>query len=96
MSACTNANARNSPYRLCAGGGNSGHECRRARRPVKGLCEIARLVDDGLPSHHLAAIGLSLWLILIHIAEITVWRLFYFWQGCMPDAESAFYFAGVT
>jgi hypothetical protein len=30
------------------------------------------------------------------MAEITVWRLFYFWQGCMPDAESAFYFAGVT
>ena len=45
----------NCPHRLCAGGGNSGHECRRARRPVKGLCEIARLVDDGLPSHHLAA-----------------------------------------
>jgi hypothetical protein len=35
-------------------------------------------------------------LILIHLAEITVWGLFYFWQGCLPDAESAFYFAGVT
>jgi len=48
--------------------------------------------------HHITwlLIGLSLWLILIHIAEIAVWRLFYFWQGCMPDAESAFYFAGVT
>jgi Ion channel len=22
--------------------------------------------------------------------------LFYFWQGCLPDAESAFYFSAVT
>ena len=35
-------------------------------------------------------------LILIHLAEITVWGMFYFWQHCLPDAESAFYFAGVT
>jgi len=35
-------------------------------------------------------------LILIHLAEITVWGMFYFWQNCLPDAESAFYFAGVT
>ena len=41
-------------------------------------------------------IALTWWLILIHLAEISVWALFYFWQGCLPDAESAFYFAGVT
>jgi len=35
-------------------------------------------------------------LILIHVAEITVWALFYLWRGCLPDAESAFYFSGVT
>lgn len=35
-------------------------------------------------------------LILIHLAEISVWGSFYYWQECMPDAESAFYFAGVT
>jgi hypothetical protein len=35
-------------------------------------------------------------LILIHVAEITVWALFYLWGGCLPDAESAFYFSGVT
>jgi hypothetical protein len=33
---------------------------------------------------------------LIHLVEISVWGLFYFWQGCLPDAESAFYFSGVT
>jgi hypothetical protein len=36
------------------------------------------------------------WLILIHLAEISVWALFYLWADCLPDAESAFYFAGVT
>jgi len=35
-------------------------------------------------------------LILIHLIEIMVWGLFYWWQRCMPDAESAFYFSGVT
>jgi len=41
-------------------------------------------------------IGLALFLILIHLAEIAVWGLFYFWQGCLPDLETAFYFSGVT
>ena len=36
------------------------------------------------------------WLILIHGVEITVWALFYWWKKCLPSAESAFYFSGVT
>jgi hypothetical protein len=35
-------------------------------------------------------------LILVHGAEISIWALFYLWEGCLPDAESAFYFSGVT
>jgi hypothetical protein len=35
-------------------------------------------------------------LVMIHVAEIAVWALFYLWAGCLPDAESAFYFSGVT
>jgi ion channel len=34
------------------------------------------------------------WLLIL--IEISVWGLFYFWRECLPDAESAFYFAGVT
>jgi ion channel len=41
-------------------------------------------------------IGLTCWLLLVHLLEIAVWALFYFWQGCLPDAGSAFYFSGVT
>jgi hypothetical protein len=35
-------------------------------------------------------------LVLIHTIEIAVWALFYVWRECLPDAESAFYFSGVT
>lgn len=35
-------------------------------------------------------------LILLHTLEIGVWALYYYWQGCLPDAETAFYFSGVT
>ena len=41
-------------------------------------------------------IRVTWWLIMIHLAEISIWALFYYWQECMPDVESAFYFAGVT
>ena len=36
------------------------------------------------------------WLILLHLTEISVWALFYWWRGCMPNAEAAFYFSGAT
>jgi voltage-gated potassium channel Kch len=36
------------------------------------------------------------WLLLLHLAEITLWALFYLWRGYLPDAEAAFYFSGVT
>ena len=41
-------------------------------------------------------IRLAWWLILMHLAEISVWGFFYLWRGCLPDAETAFYFSGVT
>ncbi len=34
--------------------------------------------------------------ILLHLVEIAVWALFYWWKQCLPDAESAFYFSGIT
>jgi hypothetical protein len=36
------------------------------------------------------------WLILLHLTEISLWALFYLWRGCLPNAEAAFYFSGVT
>lgn len=34
--------------------------------------------------------------ILVHLVEITVWALFYFWNEGMPDMHSAWYFSAVT
>jgi len=36
------------------------------------------------------------WLVLLHLAEISIWGLFYVWRGCLSNAESAFYFSGTT
>lgn len=44
----------------------------------------------------LLLIKVTWWLVLIHATEIGVWALFFLWAGCLPDAESAFYFSGVT
>jgi Ion channel len=35
-------------------------------------------------------------LIVIHMLEIAVWALFFWWQKCLPNLESSFYFSGVT
>ena len=49
------------------------------------VCPMIRLV-----------VGLSWALILLHAIEIAVWALFFLWAECLPDAESAFYFSGIT
>ena len=36
------------------------------------------------------------WLLLIHMLSISIWALFYWWSVDLPDAETAFYFSGVT
>ena len=36
------------------------------------------------------------WIIILHLIEIAIWGLFYWWQECFADVESAFYFAGIT
>jgi hypothetical protein len=41
-------------------------------------------------------VSVAWWLLLLHLAEIAVWALFYWWQDCLPGAEVSFYFSGVT
>lgn len=41
-------------------------------------------------------VGLSCWLVLVHLTEISLWGLSYLWLGCLPDAESALYFSAIT
>ena len=52
------------------------------------------------PTHFLPIsrllIRTGLLMVVIHLAEISVWAWFYYWQGYLPDYESALYFSGVT
>ena len=41
-------------------------------------------------------IRIAWFLIVIHLLEIAVWALFFWWGKCLPDVESSFYFSGVT
>lgn len=36
------------------------------------------------------------WLLLLHLAKISLWALFYLWRGGLPNAEAAFCFSGTT
>ncbi|MDI9849893.1 potassium channel family protein [Rhodoblastus sp. 17X3] len=54
------------------------------------------LTKSGFPLATALVIGVTCWLILLHSAEICLWGFFYWWRGSFPDAESAFYFSGVT
>jgi hypothetical protein len=34
--------------------------------------------------------------VLLHLAEVALWGVFYAWRGAMPDLASALYFSAVT
>jgi hypothetical protein len=41
-------------------------------------------------------IVVAVWIVLLHLVEISVWAAAYFWNGAMPDLQSALYFSAVT
>jgi hypothetical protein len=66
-----------------------------------GLSAVLQRISSRQPDSHFwpktrMLVSVAWWLILLHLAEIAVWALFYWWQQCLPDAESSFYFSGVT
>jgi len=61
------------------------HALRSTRRPETRFWPITWLL-----------VRIAWFLIVIHLLEIAVWALFFRWQNCLPNAESSFYFSGVT
>ena len=66
-----------------------------------GLSAMLPGVRSALPNRRFWTVswrllGVAWRLVLLHLAEILVWGLFYWWQNCLPDAESSFYFSAVT
>jgi hypothetical protein len=41
-------------------------------------------------------IGIAMWIVLLHLVEISVWAFAYTWNGALPDLASALYFSAVT
>jgi hypothetical protein len=68
---------------------------------ASGLSAMLRYASAGLPDLRFRTVtwrlvGIAWGLVLLHLVEIAVWALFYWWQRCLPDVESSFYFSGVT
>jgi hypothetical protein len=63
---------------------------------ILGTLVKRHIVPSGALAITWLLIRLAWLLMLIHIVEISLWASFYLWQHCFPDAESAFYFSGVT
>lgn len=63
---------------------------------LRGLMRSHALDRSGFVPAVLLLIGLTGWLLLVHLTEIALWGLFYRWNGCFPDVESALYFSGTT
>jgi hypothetical protein len=68
-----------------------------------GLAWLVRLLMNAhypLPTRlwpvTLLLVRIALCLITISLVEIAIWGAFYLWKGLLPDAESAFYFSGIT
>ena len=39
---------------------------------------------------------IAAWIVLLHLFEVSVWALFFFWRGAIADLPSALYFSAVT
>jgi hypothetical protein len=68
-----------------------------------GLAAVARrmlgsslVVDARFWSVTRLLIRVAWLLLLLHLVEIALWALFFWWQKCLPDMESSIYFSGVT
>jgi len=38
----------------------------------------------------------AIWIVLLHLVEISTWAAMYVWNGAIADLASAFYFSAVT
>lgn len=41
-------------------------------------------------------IVVAIWMVLLHLIEISVWAAAYAWNGALPDLPTALYFSAVT
>jgi len=39
---------------------------------------------------------LAAWIVMLHLIDISVWAVYYVFQGAMPDLQTSLYFSAVT
>jgi hypothetical protein len=61
---------------------------------------LRRLRDTAMPSAFWPSTALfvivAVWIVLLHLIEISLWAVVYVWNGAMPDLQSGLYFSAVT
>jgi hypothetical protein len=65
---------------------------------VWGLRTFGRLFDTRLRFWRGTGlfILIFIWIVLLHLTEISVWAAYYSWRDAIPDPQSALYFSAVT
>ena len=61
---------------------------------IRGLAWSHALGKSGFWFVTSVVVCLTCWLLLVHLVEVLLWGVFYFWQGCIPDIRSALFFSG--
>lgn len=61
---------------------------------IRGMLRWHALARAGFLAVTCMVIALTISLLLIHLGEIVLWGLFYYWQGCLQDLSSSVYFSG--
>ena len=47
-------------------------------------------------SSTLLFVVIAIWMVLLHLSEISVWAAVYAWNSALPDLPTAWYFSAVT
>ena len=58
------------------------------RRHPRGALSLARITR--------LFVSIAVWMVMLHLAEISLWAVFYVWRDAMPDLPAALYFSAVT
>ena len=59
----------------------------RARDHVNPVLRLTGQLETRFLSVTWLVVRITWWLIVIHMVEIALWALFFWWQKCLPDVE---------
>lgn len=57
---------------------------------------LTGLADTRFRARTWILVRIAAWVVAIHWTEVSIWAVFYWWQNCLPNFETALYFSIVT